>query len=69
MFNDLIDRFGSNLGLSPEEAMKSDLVKKLCSALVHGQLVVIDSNQSKLLTFDLEEIQQNSTELPNEWAG
>ena len=66
MFNDLIDRFGSNLGLSPEEAMKSDLVKKLCSALVHGQLVVIGSNQSKSLTFDIEEIQQNSTELPNE---
>jgi hypothetical protein len=47
MFNDLIDRFGTNLGLSHDAALQSDLVKKLCVELLHGQTVVIDSNRNE----------------------
>ena len=67
MFSKLIDRFSSNLGLSPEEAIKSELVKKLCSDLIHGQVVVIDSSESKYLSLhlNLEQIQKKSTELNN----
>ena len=68
MFNELIDRFSTNLGLSPDEAIKSELVKKLCSDLVHGQVVVIDSSQSNYLSLhlNLEQIQKKSTELSND---
>ena len=64
MFNDLIERFGSNLGLSPEQAIKSELVLKLCSNLIHGQVVVINSNQNKSmdLNFNIKKIDQNFTE-------
>ena len=67
MFNELIDRFSSNLGLSPVEAIKSELVKKLCADLIHGQVVVIDSSESKYLSLhlNLEQIQKKSTELNN----
>ena len=67
MFSKLIDRFSSNLGLSPEEAIKSELVKKLCTDLIHGQVVVIDSAQSKYLSLhlNLEQIQEKPTELNN----
>ena len=50
MFDKLINRFGSNLGLSEKEAIRSDLVKKLCSDLIHGHVVVINSNQKKSFT-------------------
>mgnify|MGYP006179194017 FL=1 len=50
MFDKLINRFGSNLGLSEKEAIRSDLVKKLCSDLIHGHVVVINSNQKKFFT-------------------
>jgi len=67
MFKELIDRFSANLGLSPDEAIKSELVKKLCSDLINGQVVVIDSAQSKYLSLhlNLEQIQKKSTELNN----
>jgi len=67
MFSKLIDRFSSNLGLSPAEAIKSELVKKLCTDLINGQVVVIDSAQSKYLSLhlNLEQIQKKSTELNN----
>jgi hypothetical protein len=67
MFSKLIDRFSSNLGLSPEEAIKSELVKKLCTDLINGQVVVIDSAQSKYLSLplNLEQIQEKPTELNN----
>jgi hypothetical protein len=67
MFSKLIDRFSSNLGLSPEEAIKSELVKKLCTDLINGQVVVIDSSQSKYLSLhlNLEQIQEKPTELNN----
>ena len=67
MFKNLINRFSSNLGLSPDEAIKSELVKKLCTDLINGQVVVIDSAQSKYLSLplNLEQIQEKPTELNN----
>ena len=50
MFKKVIARLGSKLGLKEEEAIKSDLVKKLCSDLVHGHVVVINSDQKKVFT-------------------
>jgi len=50
MFNKVIARLGSKLGLKEEEAIRSDLVKKLCSDLIHGHMVVINSNQKKSFT-------------------
>ena len=50
MFNKVIARLGSKLGLKEEEARKSDLVNKLCSDLVHGHIVVINSDQRKFFT-------------------
>ncbi len=67
MFNELIERFGSNLGLSPEQAIKSELVIKLCSDLIHGQVVVTNSNQNKSmdLNFNIKKIDQNFTKALN----
>ena len=67
MFNDLNERFGSNLGLSPEQAIKSELVLKLCSDSIHGQVVVINSNQNKSmdLNFNIKKIDQNFTKALN----
>jgi len=64
MFNELIERFGSNLGLSPEEAIKSDLILNLCSDLVYGQIVIIESihTDSLDIDFNIKKIDQNLTE-------
>jgi hypothetical protein len=64
MFNELIERFGSNLGLSPEEALKSDLILNLCSDLVYGQIVIIESihTDSLDMDFNIKKIDQNLTE-------
>ena len=61
MFNELIERFGSNLGLSPEEAIKSDLILNLCSDLVYGQIVIIESihTDSLDMDFNIKKIDQN----------
>ena len=50
MFNKVIARLGSKLGLKEEEVRNSDLVKKLSSDLVHGHIVVINSDQKKFFT-------------------
>ena len=47
MFPQIIDRIGSILGLSNEEAMSSDLVKELCIDLVNGHLLIINSEKKK----------------------
>ena len=56
MFNNLVSRFGLNLGLTKEEAMKSELVKKLCAEVILGHVVVIDSNREKVSAFNPEVI-------------
>ncbi len=46
MFYNLIKRLGTALNLSPDEAIKSELVKELCTDLVYGHIVVIDSKKN-----------------------
>ncbi len=58
MFNNLVTRFGLNLGLTEQEAIKSELVKKLCAQIVYGQIVVIDSNHDKISSFDPKIIEE-----------
>ena len=48
MFQNLIDRLGTNLSLPPNEALKSELIKELCSNLVHGHVVVVDTNRNEV---------------------
>jgi len=48
MFQNLIDRLGTNLNLPPNEALKSELIKELCSNLVHGHVVVVDTNRNEV---------------------
>ncbi len=66
MFNELIERFGSTLGLSPKEAIQSELIKKLCSDLINGQVVVINSIQKKPINLNINEVHQNSAETLND---
>ena len=47
MFPQIIDRLGSILGLSNEEAMSSDLMKELCMDLVNDHLLIINSEKKK----------------------
>tara|TARA_B100000963_G_C22510010_1_gene617900 strand:+ start:301 stop:516 length:216 start_codon:yes stop_codon:yes gene_type:complete len=54
MFNNLVTRLGLNLGLTEEEAIKSELVKKLCVQIIYGQIVVIDSNRENVSSFNPE---------------
>lgn len=66
MFNELIERFGSTLGLSPKEAIQSELIKKLCSDLINGQVVVINSKQNKPINLNINQVHQNSAETLND---
>ena len=66
MFNELIERFGSTLGLSPKEAIQSELIKKLCSDLINGQVVVINSKQKKPINLNINDVHQNSAETLND---
>ena len=48
MFQNLIDRLGTNLKLPPDEALKSELIKGLCSNLIPGHVVVVDTNRNEV---------------------
>ena len=54
MFPQIIDRLGSILGLSNEEAMSSDLVKELCIDLVNGHLLIINSEKKKFSSIKID---------------
>ena len=54
MFKELIDRISTNLGLTMEEALQSELVKKLCMDLVNGKVIVIVSKEGKISSMELE---------------
>ena len=47
MFNQIIDRFGGLYGLTPNEALKSDLIKKISLDLIEGKVVIIDFKDCK----------------------
>jgi hypothetical protein len=54
MSQELIDRISTNLGLTMEEALQSELVKKLCMDLVNGKVIVIVSKEGKISSMELE---------------
>ena len=54
MFQELIDRISTNLGLTMEETLQSELVKKLCMDLVNGKVIVIVSKEGKISSMELE---------------
>ena len=54
MFQELIDRISTNLGLTMEEALQSELVKKLCMDLVNGKVIVVVSKKGKISSMELE---------------
>ena len=54
MFQELIDRISTNLGLTMEEALQSELVKKLCMDLVNGKVIVIVSKEGKISSMELD---------------
>ena len=54
MFQELIDRISTNLGLTMEEALQPELVKKLCMDLVNGKVIVIVSKEGKISSMELE---------------
>jgi hypothetical protein len=54
MFQELIDRISTNLGLTMEEALQSEIVKKLCMDLVNGKVIVIVSKEGKISSMELE---------------
>ena len=47
MFTQIIDRIGTILGLTKEEALRSELVKEFCMDLINGQLLIINSEKKK----------------------
>jgi len=50
VFNQIIDRFGELCGLTPNEALKSDLIKKISLDLIEGKVVIIDFKDCKFKT-------------------
>ena len=54
MFPQIIDRLGSILGLSNEEAMSSDLMKELCMDLVNDHLLIINSEKKKFSSIEID---------------
>ena len=62
MFQELIDRISTNLGLTMEETLQSELVKKLCMDLVNGKVIVIVSKEGKISSMELESEKSELTE-------
>ena len=62
MFQELIDRISTNLGLTMEEALQSELVKKLCMDLVNGKVIVVVSKKGKISSMELESEKSELTE-------
>ncbi|MEC7801433.1 MAG: hypothetical protein VX609_09110 [Verrucomicrobiota bacterium] len=54
MFLQIIDRIGSILGLTSEEALRSDLVKELCMDLMNGQLLILHSDKKKFSSIEID---------------
>jgi len=68
MFPQIIDRLGSILGLSNEEAMSSDLVKELCIDLVKDHLLIINSEKKKFFPSKMNPIlPSNLLPKKNDW--
>tara|TARA_Y200000002_G_scaffold355309_1_gene336166 strand:- start:2843 stop:3034 length:192 start_codon:yes stop_codon:yes gene_type:complete len=62
MFNNLIDRLGTTLNLSPDEALRSDFIKELCTDLILGHVVVVDTKRNQVFAIkeDSEVLERDS---------
>ena len=54
MFAQIIDRIGTILGLTKEEALRSELVKEFCMDLINGQLLIINSGKKKFSSIEID---------------
>ena len=54
MFLQIVDRIGSILGLTREEALRYSLVKELCMDLMNGQLLIINSEKKKFSSIEID---------------
>ena len=63
MFEPLVARLSSILGLSREETLRSNLVKELCVELVNGQVLIMDSRKNKISIIETQShlTEQNSS--------
>mgnify|MGYP001332954614 CR=1 FL=1 len=54
MFTQIVDRIGTILGITKEEALRSELVKELCIDLVNGHLLIINSDKKKFSSIEID---------------
>jgi len=54
VFAQIIDRIGTILGLTKEEALRSELVKEFCMDLINGQLLIINSGKKKFSSIEID---------------
>ena len=54
MFTQIVVRIGTILGLTKEEALRSDLVKEFCMDLLNGQLLIINSEKKKFSSIEID---------------
>ena len=54
MFTQIVDRIGTILGFTKEEALRSDLVKEFCMDLLNGQLLIINSEKKKFSSIEID---------------
>ena len=54
MFTQIVDRIGAILGLTKEEALRSELVKEFCMDLMNGQLLIINSEKKKFSSIEID---------------
>ena len=54
MFTLIVDRIGAILGLTKEEALRSELVKEFCMVLMNGQLLIINSEKKKFSSIEID---------------
>ena len=54
MFTQIVDRIGAILGLTKEEALRSELVKEFCMELINGQLLIINSEKKKFSFIEID---------------
>ena len=54
MFTLIVDRIGAILGLTKEEALRSDLVKEIFMDLVNGHLLIINSEKKKFSSIEID---------------
>jgi len=68
VFTQIVDRIGAILGLTKEEALRSELVKEFCMDLMNGQLLIINSEKKKFFPSKMNPIlPSNLLPKKNDW--